>query len=62
MVTARAGGPRLRHHKRVPHPRVLCEGGWQSDYIIGSAVIPSLVVVGNAVYVGSADGNLYALR
>jgi outer membrane protein assembly factor BamB len=26
------------------------------------AIISSPVVVGNVVYVGSADGNLYALR
>jgi outer membrane protein assembly factor BamB len=26
------------------------------------AIISSPVIVGNAIYVGSADGNLYALR
>ena len=53
----------------TPNSEVIYRSDFYDDMVAGvdrvmsmGAIISSPVVVGNVVYVGSADGNLYALR
>lgn len=62
-------GPTYTKQDGTPHEEAIYRSDFYDDMVAGvdrmmsmGAIISSPVVVGNAVFVGSADGNLYALR
>jgi outer membrane protein assembly factor BamB len=62
-------GPAYTKADGTPNEEAIYRSDFYDDMVAGvdrmmsmGAIISSPVVVGNAVYIGSADGNLYALR
>jgi eukaryotic-like serine/threonine-protein kinase len=65
----KARGPAYTKADGTPNGDALFRSDFYDDMVVGvervmsvGAIISSPVVVGNVVYVGSADGNLYAVR
>src|SRR5437899_12883219 len=62
-------GPSYTKPDGTPNEEAIYRSDFYDDMVAGvdrvmsmGAILSSPVVVGNVVYVGSADGNLYALR